>query len=231
MIIIRHSLLVIAYLCGPALALASPAPVDAPKADEEKGIRTVQDAIDELARRATPDNPHPPIPSSAQGDWVTTSDYPAQALREDVEGISRFALSVSDKGEVLSCAITQTSGSALLDITTCELIRLRANFKPATNARGRPVAGIFHSSVRWIIPEDSKGPQLTDYVYSMIFEKDGNPSTCKIEKTEGLPAERAKTGPMACKTITIAPYRDKDGNPVRKLVRFRSTIEVVDAPE
>ncbi|RYD68608.1 MAG: energy transducer TonB [Sphingomonadales bacterium] len=94
-------------------------------------------------------------PVSARGSagaWVTDDDYPAAALRAEQEGTVGFKLDVDAAGAVLNCAITTSSGSALLDVTACSLIKRRARFNPAQNAAGVKIAGTFESRFTWRIP-------------------------------------------------------------------------------
>jgi TonB family protein len=86
-----------------------------------------------------------------KNEWITAEDYPATALRYDESGTAAFQLTVDARGAVTDCSITGSSGSQVLDDTTCTLIRQRAKFAPAVNAAGKPVAGYYSSSVRWAL--------------------------------------------------------------------------------
>jgi protein TonB len=96
--------------------------------------------------------PKGPEPRNNQGSWVTTDDYPARALREEREGVTRTSLSVGPDGRVTNCSVTGSSGSPDLDDTACRNIVRRARFKPATDGNGKEVSGSFSFSVRWVIP-------------------------------------------------------------------------------
>ena len=56
--------------------------------------------------------------------------YPARALAAHEEGAVGFIVSIDNKGEVTSCQVTHTSGHALLDNETCNVIVLHAVFNP-----------------------------------------------------------------------------------------------------
>jgi TonB family protein len=88
------------------------------------------------------------------GRLITSRDYPAAAIRSDLEGLVRVRLDVSRRGRVTGCTILQTSGSRILDSTTCRLLRERARFTPGRNERGRSVADSVVAPVRWMIPND-----------------------------------------------------------------------------
>jgi len=93
-------------------------------------------------------------PKGRPGDWVTTNDYPSRALREEREGTTGFRLSVGPDGRVTNCEITSSSGSPDLDAATCDNLRRRARFTPATDGEGQPTSGSYSSRTRWVIPKD-----------------------------------------------------------------------------
>lgn len=105
--------------------------------------------------------PPPPPPSVAvraaakgrPGEWVTTDDYPARALREERQGTTGFRLTIGPDGSVTSCTVTSSSGSSDLDETACRLLPRRARFKPATGTDGQPMADTYSSRIVWRIPE------------------------------------------------------------------------------
>ena len=108
-----------------------------------------------------PSAPPPPriqpkgaTPKGRPGDWANSNDYPSRALRENVEGTTRFHVSVGPDGRVTSCQVTGSSGSSELDSTTCSLISRRGRFNPATDGEGQPTSGNYSSAVRWQIPKD-----------------------------------------------------------------------------
>lgn len=102
--------------------------------------------MDEAAAQA-------PVPSNNRSSWITTADYPARALREKREGVTRFRLLISDRGRITDCQILVSSGSPDLDAATCTALRKRARFTPARDARGQPVTSEWTQNVRWAIPE------------------------------------------------------------------------------
>jgi protein TonB len=93
-------------------------------------------------------------PRGRPGDWVTTNDYPSRALREEREGTTGFSLTVGPDGRVTNCEITSSSGSPDLDQATCDNLRRRARFNPATDGEGQPTSGSYSSRTRWVIPKD-----------------------------------------------------------------------------
>ena len=92
-------------------------------------------------------------PRGNPGSWANSNDYPARALREEREGITRFTVQVNAQGRVTSCSVTGSSGHSDLDSTTCSLIQRRARFRPATDGQGNPTSDTWSSAVRWEIPQ------------------------------------------------------------------------------
>jgi protein TonB len=112
---------------------------------------------------APPPAPPPPAPrftpkgaspKGNPGDWASTDDYPARALREERAGTTRFHLTIGTNGRPTDCQVTGSSGSPDLDETTCSLVMRRAKFSPATDGEGQPTTGSYNGSVRWVIPKD-----------------------------------------------------------------------------
>lgn len=172
--------------------------------------------------------PQPPMALDSPGTWITTDDYPEQALLEEVEGVVRFLVDVDRRGEPAKCTVTVSSGSDQLDARACNLIMTRARFSPATDRRGRPVAGSYANSVRWAIPKfpPPQGPGVS--VTSYVVEADGLVTDCKVETATGAMAGVLLVGPTACPQRAFNEgYVDAAGEPVRKRVRTITRIEVV----
>jgi TonB family protein len=95
----------------------------------------------------------PVAPLNYPGSWVTTNDYPATALRQEIEGTASFIVSVNANGVVASCRITGSSGSSVLDEATCVNVTKRARFQPATDKNGKPISSTYANRVTWRIPD------------------------------------------------------------------------------
>ncbi|MBX9797573.1 energy transducer TonB [Sphingomonas sp.] len=106
--------------------------------------------------------PPPPAPEPAGtkaepigrvADWFPPDAYPTQARAKGQEGLTVFALDLDARGRITGCNIVQTSGSDLLDSTTCTQLITNGRFKPARDAAGKPVPGRYQSSMRWKLVE------------------------------------------------------------------------------
>ncbi len=93
-------------------------------------------------------------PKGSPGEWVTTDDYPASALRNGQQGRAGFRLDVGTDGRPSACTITQTSGSSDLDQATCRNLMRRAHFNAARDAAGTPVPSSYSNSVVWRLPQE-----------------------------------------------------------------------------
>lgn len=79
-------------------------------------------------------------------------DYPPAALRQAVQGRVLVRVAVSADGRATECATVATSGSPVIDETTCRVVLSRGRFRPALDAEGREVAARMVSSVVWRLP-------------------------------------------------------------------------------
>ena len=85
---------------------------------------------------------------------VTAADYPASALRANVQGKVVVRFDVTEAGTAANCQLVRSSGSALLDATTCLLIEQRAHYPPA-RSNGLPRATTATKSIVWRLPKPS----------------------------------------------------------------------------
>jgi TonB family protein len=90
--------------------------------------------------------------------YFSADDYPAQALRDEAQGRTGFRLVVGPDGRVTGCTVTSSSGSEHLDAATCRIIRARARYYPARDAKGRPIVGFDSGGVTWRLPEEVEMP-------------------------------------------------------------------------
>lgn len=177
-----------------------------------------------------------PVPANDRRGWITPDDYPAISLRSHEEGVSGVTLIVDEKGAVTNCLITRSSGSQTLDGVTCDLLRQRARFTPARNAKGEAVVGAYTSAVRWQIP-DFRIPPVSGVVSgSFIVGKDGLVSNCRLLRLETNPGKdlsreaesslRELAERQFCTSqVYNAPYVDDAGQPVRMRVIVTHTVE------
>jgi len=105
---------------APAPAPAAPAPISAPSSDPLRPIMSTH----------------------------TLPPYPPIARRLNEQGTTLMALTISPKGDVSECSITESSSSARLDEAGCDFVKAHWRWRPPTNA-GKPVSARTHVSIKW----------------------------------------------------------------------------------
>ena len=112
---------------------------------------------------AVPQAPAAPMPPEATivrgpqergtiPSYFSIDDYPRAALAMRAEGMVGFRLTIGADGRVIGCAITRSSGFAVLDSATCNIIRRRARYTPAIDSRGNPAVGTIDEEIVWTPP-------------------------------------------------------------------------------
>lgn len=85
--------------------------------------------------------------------WISgglqNSDYPRAALHDKLQGRVSVRFTVLVTGRITNCRITASSGSPMLDETTCRLLTERLRFRPATNGAGVPIQSELGSDYTW----------------------------------------------------------------------------------
>ena len=96
---------------------------------------------------------------------IGNGDVPRRVYLAGLGGTVRVRYTVGTDGRVHDCAVTQSSGVAELDETTCRLLTRRLRFEPARDGAGRKVPEVQSGRQVWevdrrerVVPPDS-GPQ------------------------------------------------------------------------
>jgi protein TonB len=98
-------------------------------------------------------------PAGDPANWVSDADYPVAAKAARQSGVVGFVLTIDGDGSVSDCTVTQSSGSKLLDSTTCKLISRRARFVAARDSENEPAAARWASRISWTLPEAANAPK------------------------------------------------------------------------
>lgn len=165
---------------------------------------------------------------------IKPGDYPTRALRRNEYGIVSVLLQISNIGRVTHCDITESSGFARLDATTCRLFSRRAKFAPAKGADSSPVAGEFRSSMSWgvgnhmpkttidiplqvsKIPANYQSPAKAQ----IIFDDSGAATACAITTSSGSDAADQAVCAYIKKYLIVDPPRSKSTNVPATAVRY-----------
>jgi protein TonB len=81
---------------------------------------------------------------------IGRSDYPR--VSRETQGTTFTRITVGSDGRVRDCSVMRSSGYAVLDDTTCGLIRRRFRYEPARDQRGQPVEDVKYWAQRWWRP-------------------------------------------------------------------------------
>ena len=71
---------------------------------------------------------------------IGPKDYPRAAAFANAQGTTVYVFTINITGRISNCHVTQSSGSALLDSTTCQLATERYRFRPARDRSGRAIS-------------------------------------------------------------------------------------------
>lgn len=105
-----------------------------------------------------PPAPPPAPPSQARGAstknerrWAARiqDNYPARALREEIEGTVGVRVTVTADGKATGCQVTASSGSPILDQAACQGMERYAQFNPALDAAGNPTTGAYSTRITY----------------------------------------------------------------------------------
>ena len=88
-------------------------------------------------------------PKNNPGTWVNPSSYPKLALSEGRTGKVYFTLEIDEYGKPTRCTIRISSGHLDIDEITCQQLMSNAEFYPATNEDGKPIASKYEKAVDW----------------------------------------------------------------------------------
>jgi len=89
-------------------------------------------------------------PAEWTGGEIKRSDYPKAAREAGLQGTTETEITVGEKGRATGCRVTRTSGSPLLDQTTCRLILRRFRFRPARDRYGRTIVDTIGYDQEWV---------------------------------------------------------------------------------
>ena len=94
----------------------------------------------------------PPQPRGTAASLFSVDDYPAAARDTGAHGRVDARLTIDATGRVVGCNILRSSGFAVLDAATCNILRRRARYGPGTDSHGQPVVGTVDETITWIAP-------------------------------------------------------------------------------
>lgn len=203
------------------------------KADEAKQVAAEAEALVDQAyveHNYEAEHPSNPYPIIFAYEAISMDEYPAEAWREDMEGIVQYELAVDPKGVPTGCTITISTEYKLLDDLTCKLVMERQRFEPATDADGNAVAGVYVGDFAW----EKREPEFPgSFVIKVQFtiDENGDVQNCETLEMSGdiSAGMRQSFARRPCPSSPNgAPYRDADGNPVARELTLEIKVDVTE---
>lgn len=160
--------------------------------------------------------------------WVTPGDYPPIAIQRGDAGTVGLRTRVRADGRVDRCDVELSSGSLLLDVTTCTLVQERARYDPVRDAAGHPIVADDSVRFTWRIPETSapapsEGLAIdTPFQFAVEFniEPSGMVEQCRISKNIGAVPESIVLEICQMFDRGIPAIKDETGTPRPSNLRF-----------
>jgi Gram-negative bacterial TonB protein C-terminal len=123
-----------------------------------KPIETLDKCVDDLLTRWGIDvekhktRKQAPVPTENPGRWILSYDYPLDMLNAGQPALVEFRLNVGTDGKPTGCHIQATTRPKEFDDAVCKSLMRRAEFQPALDADGKPLASYWRSRVRFELP-------------------------------------------------------------------------------
>ena len=86
--------------------------------------------------------------------FASPAYYPEGARRRGEQGVTKVRLDVDPAGRPKMCRVVESSGSAELDASACELIHAQMHYTPGYDPRGAALPSVHFQSVRWQLKAD-----------------------------------------------------------------------------
>ncbi len=178
---------------------------------------------------ATPSGPRNPIPAGGRFNWFRGAVLPADLYLQEAQGVIWYEMAVDANGKPVSCSVTESTGFPGLDDFTCATAMKVAEFEPALDAEGNAVAGTFTDRHYWRFRK--AGLDAFSVTISAIVRSDGTVLNCRVVNEEGaLP--KNFPGDKPCGGLaTGGPWRDANGEPQDRVIRFTVSVESEAPPE
>lgn len=174
--------------------------------------------------------------------WVTPNDYPPVSIERGEAGTAKVELHVTAEGKVDGCNVQQSTGSPLLDATTCAVIRQRARYEPATDRNGHVTASTDTRTINWAIPnEDRPAPAWIPRPLSFGVRVDvdiddhGKVVDCRTQKSgkmnvDELGEQLGQLADSMCAEVgseaMSAPLKDRNGKAVPSRLNVTITADL-----
>jgi hypothetical protein len=92
-------------------------------------------------------------PAGEAARFFRDTDYPSEALRAGISGMSLVRIDVDANGRVGVCTPVLGGANAILNVATCEVLLRRARLTPARDRNGAAISSQRIVPIRWVIPQ------------------------------------------------------------------------------
>ena len=93
-------------------------------------------------------------PKGDPSSWVTTDDYPSDALNAGAQGTTKIKWEINTSGRVENCVVVASSGNSSLDRAACSNVTRRGRYTPAQDQNGNPIRSSSGRNVVWRTPAE-----------------------------------------------------------------------------
>ncbi|MGQ3101581.1 MAG: energy transducer TonB [Sphingopyxis solisilvae] len=93
----------------------------------------------------------PAVPKSDYRRWVQPRDYPPEMIMNGKRAIVHFRLNIGADGKPTACHIQQSTRPKAFDDAVCRAIMRNAEFEPALDADGAPLASYWRNTAVFIL--------------------------------------------------------------------------------
>jgi TonB family protein len=191
--------------------------------------------------------PRAALPESGLMMLDADEHYPAAARAAGEQGMVRMTLNIDIAGTVTGCAVTDGSGSRVLDDAACALMRDKGRFLPALDIKGQPTPALFAAEWNWILPPESDaadaavaGPRRLgpfplnspgSMTVAIVIDREGGVADCQ-DSSSGFAQKTPDSGGLCSDLVRsqrYEPFRDAAGNPVARRITLRTDVTIADA--
>ena len=149
-------------------------------------------------------------PVAPLAGYITSDDYPIDALRKEEQGTVEFLLTIGVDGAPTDCVVTNSSGSSSLDSASCRIMMERARFQPAKNAAGKATVGTYTSRITWRTEDWGPRSPAVDTAFTLW-------SACGVGEAAKLVATQLTATEITTRAFTACePLEERIALEIRK---------------
>ena len=90
-------------------------------------------------------------PKQMPGEWLSSFDYPKDAIAALKDGVVVTRLTADATGHVTDCAVVENTGTKSMEQPACSAAFKLGRFRPAIGANGQPTASTFTTTTKFSV--------------------------------------------------------------------------------